>query len=177
MANLKQIEKYLKSKKIPYKVIDLGDQVFTVKGVVETGVDEDEIIKTLIVGVPNFHIGFESGRHKIKRSFKNVQFVALAVRGKDRVDFKKVRKLFGNKSELAKPDEVLKVAGVSVGAVCPILLEIPVCFDRKVMGLKRVNMGSGDLRCGLEMKLFDLLRAVGTYEVEDLIKISTQIRL
>ena len=136
--------------KLRHEVIDLGDEIFSVKGVVESGVNENEIVKTLIIRT-------------------NQHFVALAVRGKDRVDFKKVRKLFGSKSELAKPADVLKICGVPVGAVCPILLEIPVYFDNKVMDIKHVNMGSGDLMKGLEMELSDLLKAVGKYHVEDLV--------
>lgn len=166
--------------KLPYLVIDLGKEVFTVSGVVESGVNENEIIKTLIVHSPTFT--------KFGRSSQNVPFTALVVRGSDRLDFKKVRKLFGSKAELAKPDEVLKICGVPVGAVCPTLLEIPVYFDKKVFqtflrsspakrgaGLEKVtdlchvNMGSGDLTKSLEMKFPDLLKAVGKYSVEDLV--------
>ncbi|OGE00873.1 hypothetical protein A3J17_02920 [Candidatus Curtissbacteria bacterium RIFCSPLOWO2_02_FULL_40_11] len=150
MANLAQIEKFLKQKKLPYKVVDLGVEVFTVEGVKKAGVSEDDIVKTLIVR-------------------GNDQFIALAVRGKDRVDFKKVRKLLGSKSELASAQEVEKVVRVPIGAVCPILLDIPLTFDEKVMKLKHVNMGSGDLRMGLEMDLRDLLKAVVEYQVEDLV--------
>ena len=164
MANLKQIEKRLRSLKLPYKVIDLGGDVFTVSEVVESGVDEEEVVKTLIIRTSN-----SIDKKTPWREYVN--FVALAVRGIDRLDFKKVRKLFGSKSELAKAGEVLKVCGVPVGAVCPILLKIPVYFDEKVMGLSHVNMGSGDLTKGLEMEFSDLLKAVGKFQVEDLIKI------
>jgi len=156
MANLLQIEKHLKDKKIPYQVRDLdgnpstdsGQGVFTVSDVVNSGVDENNVVKTLIVR-------------------GNSDFVALAVRGKDRIDFKKVRRLFGSKSELAKPDEVKKIVGVPVGAVCPILLNIPLYFDESVMNLKHVNMGSGDLKFGLEMEFDDLIKAVGEYKIID----------
>ncbi|OGD84533.1 hypothetical protein A2165_00180 [Candidatus Curtissbacteria bacterium RBG_13_40_7] len=154
MANFKKIQKYLKSKKIPYKVVDLGDEIYTVKGVKETGVDEEDIVKTLVVRGNN-------------------QFVALAVRGIDRVDFKKVRKLFGSKSELAKPDEVARTVNVPVGAICPICIEVPLVFDRKVMKLKHVNMGSGDLTKGLEMEFGDFLKAVGEYRIMDLVQTPT----
>ena len=159
MANLQQIERHLKKLKLSYTVIDLGDEIFTVRGVVETGVDEDEIVKTLIIRT----------QQNLRRSQHKVKFIALAVRGKDRLDFKKVRKLFGSKSELAKPAEISKVCGVSVGAICPILLDIPVIFDNKVMKLKHVNMGSGDLTKGLEMDFGDLLKAIGDYQVDDLV--------
>jgi len=150
MANLRQIETHLKNKRLNYKVIGLGREVFTVKGVSETGVDVDCIVKTLVVRT-------------------NDGFVALAVRGRDRVDFKKVRRLFGSKSELAKPEEVQRVIGVPVGAVCPILVGVPLYFDRKVMNLKQVNMGSGDLTKGLEMELKDLLNAAGDFRIIDLV--------
>lgn len=196
MANLTQIEKYLTAQKLPYKIVDLGDKIYTVEGVVESGVNRDEIVKTLII---RFHSNSSPGLER--------GYAALAVRGKDRVDFKKVRKLFGPstslrvKCELAKPDEVLRVCKVPVGAVCPILLNIPVYserqnsdvrsgyqtnferrsenhdrkavgiyFDRRVMDLAHVNMGSGDLTKGLEMNLADLLKAVREFQVEDLIK-------
>lgn len=150
MANLIQIQHYLDSQKLLYKVINLEKEAFTVGDVLEAGIAEDEVVKTLVVRT-------------------NRDFIAIAVRGKDRVDFKKVRKLFGSRSELAKPDEVLKVVGVSIGAVCPVEIGIPLCFDNKVMDLENVHMGSGDLMHGLEMKLKDLLKAVGHYKVEDLI--------
>jgi len=177
MANLKQIKVYLRKKKLNYKIIDLGREIYTVKGVSGTGVDENQIVKTLVVRL--------NKRPPAKRASGPEGFIALAVRGCDRVDFKKVRRLFGNKqslrsssarrrtaglkSELAKPEEVKKIIGVPVGAVCPILIEVPLYFDRKVMNIRHANMGSGDLRHGLEMEMADLLAAVGKYTIEDLV--------
>lgn len=150
MADLAKIEKYLKSLGVSWRTVDLGGKVFRVDQVIDAGVSAEEIVKTLIVKT-------------------NHGFVALALRGKDRVDFKKVRRLFGSKSQLAKPEEVGEIAGVPVGAVCPVAIEVPLIFDRKVMELERVNLGSGDLTKGLEMNLTDLLKAVGDYKVENLV--------
>lgn len=94
-------------------------------------------------------------------------FIALCLRLEDRVDFRKVSKNFGNKSELASADEVLKVTGVPAGAVCPILLEIPIYLDRSVLELEGVEMGSGALGKSLRMELKDLLVII-KYEVKDL---------
>lgn len=149
MANLVQIQKYLQLQKLPFKVIDLDKEAFTVVDVVKSGVSRDEVVKTLVV-----RVGSSS-------------FVALALRGNDRVDFKKIRAKFGGKSELAAPEEVLKVVGVPIGAVCPILIGMPLYVDRNVMNLENVHMGSGDLMHGLEMKLEDLLKSVGDCELLD----------
>lgn len=150
MANLKKIEKFLKSKRIGYEVKDLGGEVFTVDGVKNAGINEEEIVKTLIIRT-------------------NDGFKAFAVRGQDRVDFKKVRLFFGGKSELARAVEVEKVAKVPVGAVCPIQIGIPLYLDEHVMKLKRVSMGSGDLTKELEMEFDDFIKSIGGYKVEDLV--------
>src|SRR3990167_8540321 len=143
MANLAKIEKYLKQKQISYKVSDLGGEIYKVEDVIKMGVNPDEILKTLIV------------RSTVKEGleFKD-KYSAL---------------VFGGKSELAKADEVQKVAGVPVGAVCPILLDIPIYIDRGALSLKHVNMGSGDLTIELEMDFSDLLAAIGDYKVYSLV--------
>lgn len=126
--------------------------------VVKAGVKADEVVKTLVV------------RSVVKRGLEfKTEFFACAICGKDRLNFKKVKRLFGTRAELAKPDEVQKVVGVPVGAVCPIAIEVPVYFDHKVLDLKNVNLGSGDLTWGLDMSLADLLKAVGNYLVVDLV--------
>jgi prolyl-tRNA editing enzyme YbaK/EbsC (Cys-tRNA(Pro) deacylase) len=151
MANLKQIEKYLLQQKLPFKLIDLSKEAYTVADVVDAGIERDEVVKTLIVRVGDG------------------SFVAVALRGHDRVDFRKARKLFGSKTELAKPEEVLRVVGVPIGAVCPVLVGIPLYIDQNVLKLTNVHMGSGDLMHGLEMKLEDLMKAIREYKVEELI--------
>lgn len=179
MANLSQIEKHLKKLGIDYKIIDLGGEIFRVEDVVKAGVNPDEVVKTLLI------------RSEVKRGLEfKTEFNALAVRGKDRLDFKKVRRIFGQKTDLAKAEEVKEVVGVLVGAVCPIEIGVPVYFDKKVlqtflrsssldepgiaglkgaMKLKNINLGSGDLTKGLDMSLADLLKAVGECDVSDLV--------
>ena len=157
MANLAKIEKYLKDRKINHRISDLGGEIFKVEDVIKAGINPDQILKTLII------------RSTVKKGLElKDKYFALVLRGKDRVEFKKVRRLFGGKSDLARPEEVKKVAGVPVGAVCPILLDIPIYIDRGAMSLKHVNMGSGDLTCELEMDFSDLLLAIGKHEVADL---------
>lgn len=153
MANLEQIKKHLLALKLPFKTVVLDRKAYTVADVVRSGIRLEDVVKTLI---------FRS-----TRSIKSTKgFVALALRGNDRVDFKKIRAKFGSKSGLARAEEVLEVVGVPIGAVCPILLEMPIYIDKKVMNLKNVHMGSGDLNFGLEMNLTDFLEAVRGYRVE-----------
>ena len=159
MANLEKIEKFLKIQKIPYKIIDLGGETFRVEDVVKVGIVREAILKTLLIRCQ-------------KDTIKGMQtiFVAIGLRGGDKLDFKKVRKLFGGRAELATPAEVLKIVGVPIGAVCPIEIGVAVYFDRRAMELGNVNMGSGDLTKGLDMKFTDLLKTISGYEVTDLVQ-------
>lgn len=159
MANLEQIKKYLLAQKLPFKAVKLEGKAYTVEDVVRSGIRLEDVVKTLIVRIER-----GPSTHSVRSG--STSFVALALRGNDRVDFKKIRAKFGSKSELAKPEEVLKVVGVPIGAVCPILLDVPLYVGDKVMELKNVHMGSGDLKYGLEMNLTDFLEAVHGYRVE-----------
>jgi len=173
MADLAKIEKFLQKHKINHKVSDLGGEVYKVEDVIKVGINPDEILKTLIVRSTVKPYFAKASRGWEGLEFRDKYF-ALVLRGKDRIDFKKVRRLFGPstslrvKCELAKPAEVKKVAGVPVGAVCPILLDIPIYIDRGALNLKHVNMGSGDLTKQLEMDFEDLLGAIGEYKIMDL---------
>lgn len=164
MANLADIKEYLNQSDVPYKIVDVGTNIFNAEAIKESGVNPDEVIKTLIIRIPS-----EQSDQKIERSFKESAFLALVVRGRDRVDFKKVRALYGKKSEFAKPRKVKEIVGVPVGAVCPVLLEVPLVVDRVVLDLEKVHMGSGELNKGLEMNANDFLQVIGTYTVEDLV--------
>lgn len=162
MARFKEIEKLLSQKEIDYKVIDLGGEAFTVGDVAAIIGNTAQIVKTLLVKTKGEHCPVT-----VRPDQNRTVFVALCLRGKDRVDFKKLKWIFGAKSEFASADEVLKVVGVPVGAVCPIGIGVSVIMDREVLKLKHVNLGSGDLTKGLEMDLQNLLKIVG-HEAEDI---------
>lgn len=146
MAKFDEIENYLKQKGVEYKMIDLPGTAVSVDDVVRLSggrVKEEEIIKTLIVKT------------------RGGEFVGCILQGKDRLK-KEVM------DRLATKEEVLQIAGVEVGAVCPILLGIPLLIDAKVTQLKRVNMGSGDHLKGLEMNFADLLKVLDEFRIEEI---------
>lgn len=146
MAKFIDIEKYLQGKGIDFKVIDLSAVAISVADVVRLSggqIREEEIIKTLVV--------------KTRAN----QFIGCILRGSDRMK-KEIYK------RLATQDEVMKIAGVDFGAVCPILLGIPILIDARVAQLKRVNMGSGNHLKGLEMNFEDLLQCLPGYKIEEI---------
>lgn len=146
MAKFDEIEKHLRGKGVKYRIIDLPDTAVSVADVIRLSggqVKEEEIIKTLIA----------KGR--------NGQFTAFVLPGKNRLRGELIERL-------ATKEEVLQIAGVDFGAVCPISLGISVVVDKKAAELKRVNMGSGDHLKGLEMNFADLLKVLGDYRIEEI---------
>ena len=93
-------------------------------------------------------------------------FHALFLRGKDKIDFKKLKNIIG-KARIASIMDVKEVTGVKPGAVCPLLMPVPVIVDDKVMELNRVNFDSGDHLYGVEMNSMDLERVM-EFTVEDI---------
>lgn len=135
---------------IPYRLIRLRDRAVTVQDVIdnaEGSLEPSEICKTIVV---------KDGRGALS---------AVFLRGADRIDFRKLRAVLG-KVSVASLGDVLEAAGVEPGAVCPLTLNVPVYVDERVLGLERVNFGSGDHLYGIEVRTVDLLKALGCNVVD-----------
>ena len=135
---------------LEYRVIKLSDRAITVEDVVrysKEDINPEEICKTILV--------------KSKG-----EFYALFLRGPDRIDFKKLRKVVG-KASISSYEEVKSITGVEPGAVCPLLVPVPVIVDEKVMGLNKLNFGSGNHLYGVEIKSSDLEKVLD-YQLADI---------
>ncbi|MBI4036599.1 YbaK/EbsC family protein [Candidatus Daviesbacteria bacterium] len=143
MAKFGEIKKFLEENTVQFTVIELASIARSVEDVMKLSngqVKSEEVIKTLIVK-------------------KGGEFQGLVLRGDDRLKNNFI-------DRFATKDEVLSIAGVEFGAVCPVLLGIPIIIDKKVMNLKRVNMGSGDLLKGIDLNLEDLLKVLPNSTIE-----------
>jgi prolyl-tRNA editing enzyme YbaK/EbsC (Cys-tRNA(Pro) deacylase) len=136
-----KVEKVLED--LEYRIIELKDRAITVEDVVRYSKEEinpEEICKTILVKTKG-------------------EFYALFLRGPDKIDFKKLKKVIG-KASIASFDEVKEVTGVEPGAVCPLLVPVQVIVDEKVVGLNKLNFGSGNHFYGVEMRASDLQRVL-----------------
>jgi len=109
--------KLLDKKGIDYSIIELTDRAVTVEDVVryaKHGVDPDEICKTIII------------------KDREGRMHAVFLRGGDRIDFKKLRRVIG-KASVAVSDDVEEATGVKPGAVCPLTLDVPLYVDERVL--------------------------------------------
>lgn len=139
------VEKLLIEKSIPYRLIELLDRAYTVKDVVKYSKGDiilHEICKTIIAKSDSGHS------------------YALFLYGEDKVDFNKIELVIGEKLHIAKYSEVKEYAGVKPGAVCPLLIHIPVIMDTKIVNFNKVNFGSGHHLYGLEILTKDFIKLV-----------------
>ncbi len=144
----------LEEKGVDYRLIELTDRAVTVEDVVryaKDAIDPDEICKTIVLK------GRDGRMH------------AVFLRGRDRVDFGKLRGLVG-KASVAAPDEVEEATGVKPGAVCPLTLDIPIYVDERVFGMERINFGSGNHLYGIELSPRDLAKVM-EFKVVDAAKV------
>ncbi len=139
------VEKLLIEKSIPYRLIELLDRAYTVQDVVKYSKGDitlNEICKTIIA-----------------KSDKGNSY-AFFLYGNDKVDFIKTELIIGEKVHIAKYSEVKEYAGVEPGAVCPILLNMPIIMDTKVVNFNKINFGSGHHLFGLEILTKDFIKLV-----------------
>lgn len=143
------VEELLIEADVEYRIIELEARAISVDDVIEYSkepINPDEICKTILVKRKN-------------------QYHGIFLRGADQIDFKKLKTLIG-KSSIASRDEVKKISGVDTGAVCPLLLDVPVFVDKRVLDLEKLNFGSGNHLYGVEIKSGDLSRVL-EYSVAD----------
>jgi len=143
------VEELLIEADVEYRIIELEARAISVEDVIEYSkepINPDEICKTILVKRKN-------------------QYHGLFLRGADQIDFKKLKTLI-DKSSIASRNEVKEVSGVDAGAVCPLLLDIPVIVDKRVLDLEKLNFGSGNHLYGVEINSGDLSRVL-EYSVAD----------
>ncbi len=170
MANFIEIERYLKEQGIDFKIINLSEVAVSFEDVVRLSKGQikiEEIVKTLLLQCIKPLDKVTTNRLSDSLS-PSESYLAVILKGVARIDFSKLKILVGE-CRMATKDEVKQVVGVDPGAVCPILIGVPVKIDQNVAQLNRVNMGSGDHSKGLEMNFADLLTSLSEYRIEEIV--------
>ena len=130
---------------VKYSLFKLDKQAYTVEDVVKSSrgrIKLDEICKTMIL------------------TDDQGQGFGVLLLGVNRVNLKKVGKITEKKLHLASRKEVIELTGIEPGAICPIILDIPLLVDEQVLLKNRINFGSGDHLYGIEMNSLDLKKVV-----------------
>ncbi len=137
--------KILEEKNVSYRIIKLSEKAISVEDVIkyaEEKINPDEICKTIVV--------------KDKSDSK----YAFFLKGDDKIDFSKAKEIVGKKVHIVSYDDLVKATGIEPGAICPLLLDMPIFVDKKVFKTKKINFGSGDHLYGLEINSNDLEKVI-----------------
>ncbi|QQG39716.1 MAG: YbaK/EbsC family protein [Candidatus Aenigmatarchaeota archaeon] len=150
-----EVEKRLEEKGISYRLIELEGRAVSVKDVLALAKEKiklEEVCKTIVA-----------------KDGKGNSY-AFVLKGNQKIDMAKAERLVGGGLRIARPEEVEDAAGVEPGAVCPLLLEIPILVDRRVLDTERINFGSGDHLYGVEISTKDLEKVI-EFRVADFAKV------
>ncbi|MBI2579859.1 MAG: YbaK/EbsC family protein [Candidatus Aenigmarchaeota archaeon] len=139
---MKSIE-FLKNNGIGFKVIHLKEVPKSAQDVERLfGCSLHQVLKTLV---------FVGEKEPL----------VVVLPGDEKAGIEKLRQISGQKSlRMAKPDEVERITGYSVGGVCPFAIEnhLKKIIDKSVFDIDTVNIGSGKAEIGIELKSADLRR-------------------
>jgi Cys-tRNA(Pro) deacylase len=111
-----------------------------------TGVDEEQIIKTLI--------------------FIGERPVAVLCPGDTSVETKKLEEILDTDVRMAKPEEVTEETGYVIGGVSPFDLGLPVYMEEDILDMARVKPAAGSRVVGVNLNPEDL-RDLNDAEVVD----------
>ncbi len=141
----------LNAQNIPYRLLRHTEAVFTVEAAAaQRGVVKEEMIKSIL----------------LREKSQPRRYVMACLLGDARLDPKAVRAYLGEdwkRLTFASADEIRQVTGFTQGAVAPLCLPdgMPVLFDQSISKCHNVNISSGDLMAGLELKANDLIQLAG----------------
>jgi prolyl-tRNA editing enzyme YbaK/EbsC (Cys-tRNA(Pro) deacylase) len=141
--NIRRAISRIEQNKLWYKILGEGKTMISAQDVEEIVEKPEEIFKTIIM-VNN-----------------KEQFFAAFNNGRKMIDLEKVRKvLHSGQLRLAKASELKQKMHLAPGEVCPLLVDVPIVFDKDILNLEKVNFGSGDVKYGIEMKTKDLINLI-----------------
>jgi len=131
----------LEAKNTEFRLLELTGKAMTAKDVIKFSneeVDVDDICKTII--------------WKTNRGL-----IGVFLKGGDRINLDKLQKFLNSKAAMASSEEVKEKTGLEPGAVCPLLLGMPIVMDKQVFDMEKVIFGSGDHSYEIEMNPTDIL--------------------
>lgn len=100
------------------------------------------------------------------------KFIMVLVAGPSQISWKKLRAhLDLSRLSMASEKEVKRVTGYPLGAVSPLGLEnkLRLIVDKSVLNQEEISIGSGVRNTSIIMKKEDLIRALGNFEIGDLL--------
>lgn len=94
---------------------------------------------------------------------------AVILQGSDSIDQTKLKVLVG-KWSVANSDALANQLGFLPGEVCPLVINIPILIDKKVLELTTWSIGAGDNQKGLNVTTDEALKHISSYTIVEVRK-------
>jgi len=142
MSGVEEVERFIREHGLDVEILRFDEPVRTVEEAAERSkTDPSEIVKTMIL-------------------IADDRPIAAMVQGDRRIDLRKLRRVLkADYVRLAKPGEVLKLLGIGVGAVSPLLnsmKRIKCVMDERILMKERVLAGGGSEKTLISVRPKDL---------------------
>ncbi len=136
-----KITKYLDSLNIPYRLLPHKKPVYTCEDAAkERNIPLDEMIKCILL------------------ADKDNNYFLTCCTADRKIDLRKVRGVLKCKRlNFASEKEIEEVTGYEMGAIPPLLVDIPVILDKGIEEKENVSISSGNPIAGIELKREDLI--------------------
>lgn len=140
----------LEQKGVRYQPFEFDESVHTVDQAVRaTGSSYEQVIKNVVL------------------KGKSWSYFIVTVRGADRLDFKQLEEIIGEKVRMAKPDEVLQNIGYPVGGVPSFGVKgVKYFIDEQVMNQEMIYTSGGDDRSLIGIVPRDMVSVSGAEVVK-----------
>ncbi|MFP3950922.1 MAG: aminoacyl-tRNA deacylase [Candidatus Bathyarchaeia archaeon] len=148
-----RVSEELDSIGVYHRLIKLTGRAKSTEDVIRYSVDAldpEEVCKTIILKT------IEGGHY------------AALLQGRDSIDLEKAEEYLGVEVKLASIEDVRNVTGMAVGAICPVLLKMPIMVDKRILRHEKINFGSGHHLYGIEVCTRDLGKALD-YTLVDIV--------
>jgi Cys-tRNA(Pro) deacylase len=133
--------RYLESKSVPYKIIELTETPRTAQDIERLyGCSLNQVLKTVVL-------------------MSDAGPLVIVLQGNRKINHEKIKKLLNiTELRMASPTDVQQITGYAIGGVSPfgLLSTAKTVLDRAVFSEKKINIGSGDPRIGIELSSDDL---------------------
>lgn len=137
-----KIDDILKEHNIKYEITKHDRKIIKSDDLEYKNIKKEDVCKTIIL--------------KTRKG----EYLAVCLKGEDRIDTKKVREIIGKKVDIASHQSVESSTGLKVGEICPLLVDMPILIDKKVFEKDKLHFGSGDLHHDLVMNPKDLEKVI-----------------
>jgi Cys-tRNA(Pro)/Cys-tRNA(Cys) deacylase len=140
----------LNEQSVTYEPFEFTESVHTVDQAVDaTKSSYDQVIKNVVL------------------KGKSGSYFVVTVKGADRLDFKRLEEIVGEKVRMAKPDEVLEYVGYPVGGVPSFGVDgVKYFVDEEVMSQKMIYTSGGDDRSLIGIAPLDMVKVSGAEVIE-----------